>query len=117
RTIGGPKLAPRISPKKTWAGFIGGVLAAAGASWAIASLSGSDASTGLVVYGGLLAALSQGGDLMESWVKRRFHVKDSSNIIPGHGGLLDRVDALLVVATVTAFVAFLSDGNPFAAGG
>ena len=91
----GPKLWPRFSPNKTWAGFIGGLLAAVAASVAVAalfmrlSLSGA----GLIGLAGGLATMA--GDLWESMLKRRFGVKDSGDLIPGHGGLLDRVDGLM----------------------
>lgn len=99
RAIGGPRLAPRISPNKTWAGLIGGALAAALVGVLAAGLIGRDAML-LVVGGMVLAVVAQGGDLLESWCKRRFGVKDSSHIIPGHGGILDRVDGLLAVLPV-----------------
>ena len=99
RGIGGPRLAPRISPNKTWAGLIGGALAAGLVGVVAAGLIGRD--TLLLVAGGIvLAVIAQGGDLLESWCKRRFGVKDSSHIIPGHGGILDRVDGLLAVLPV-----------------
>lgn len=107
RAIGGPKFAPRISPKKTWSGFIGGVSAGAiaGGLFALAI----DGAEPLVLAGLALAIgiFSQIGDLAESWIKRRFDIKDASNLIPGHGGLLDRVDGLLFGAVLAAVVAFL----------
>jgi phosphatidate cytidylyltransferase len=99
RGIGGPKLAPRISPNKTWAGLIGGALSAGLVGVVAAGLIGYDALL-LAVGGMVLAVIAQGGDLLESWCKRRFGVKDSSHIIPGHGGILDRVDGLLAVLPV-----------------
>jgi len=105
RAIGGPKLAPGISPNKTWAGLIGGVF--------VASLFGAAMH---VEYGlpwrltlatPFLAVLAQGGDLFESWLKRRAGVKDSGTILPGHGGLLDRLDGLVPVAPVAAFLVVL----------
>ncbi|MGB0682811.1 MAG: phosphatidate cytidylyltransferase [Magnetovibrionaceae bacterium] len=116
RLIGGPKLAPRISPKKTWAGFIGGVLSAGLIGCWVAWMFGAGATFALFGYSALLGGISQGGDLIESWVKRRFDVKDSSNIIPGHGGLLDRVDALLVAIAAAALGALAFGLNPFVAG-
>jgi phosphatidate cytidylyltransferase len=104
RLIGGPRMAPTISPKKTWAGLLGGVACAGAASAAtIAALGRND----LVLFGALgaiMGAVAQGGDLFESWVKRRFQVKDASNIIPGHGGLLDRVDGLMAAAVAWAVI-------------
>ncbi|MGD1880133.1 MAG: phosphatidate cytidylyltransferase [Kiloniellaceae bacterium] len=104
RGIGGPKLAPRISPNKTWAGLIGGALSAGLVGVLAAGFLGRDATL-LVVGGMILAVVAQAGDLLESWCKRRFSVKDSSHLIPGHGGILDRVDGLLAVLPV-AFLYF-----------
>jgi phosphatidate cytidylyltransferase len=112
RLIGGPKLAPRLSPKKTWAGLIGGMLCAFAFGWGVAVLVGSKGgvSPWLIALGPVLAVVSQIGDLAESGIKRRFDVKDSSNIIPGHGGILDRVDGLMAIMPVVALVmAFLGD--------
>jgi phosphatidate cytidylyltransferase len=104
RSIGGPKLAPRISPNKTWAGLIGGVIGAAITGWIAADLLGLDP---LFRYlGGPMALLAQLGDLYESSVKRRRGVKDSGRILPGHGGVLDRLDGLLPAALAT-FVALI----------
>ena len=111
RAIGGPRLAPRISPNKTWAGLIGGTLAAALVGVLAAGLVGRDATL-LVVGGMLLAVVAQGGDLLESWVKRRFGVKDSGHMIPGHGGILDRVDGLLAVL-LAAFLYFWAAKDSF----
>ncbi len=110
-SIGGPKLAPRISPKKTWAGFGGGVFCAAAAGALGASLLGKDDLLPLSALSAALGAVSQLGDLLESWVKRRFGVKDTSNLIPGHGGLLDRVDGLLAVVSVAALLSWAVQGN------
>jgi phosphatidate cytidylyltransferase len=105
RKIGGSKLAPRISPNKTWAGLFGG-MAAAGAVGLVASALDSDASPVspwiAMLLSAALAVVEQAGDLFESAVKRRFGVKDSSNLIPGHGGVLDRVDGLLSVSLAVA---------------
>lgn len=111
RTIGGPKLAPAISPKKTWAGLIGGMAFAAAAGAAAMSLAGSEAVTEFALAGAAVGGLSQGGDLFESWVKRHFGVKDSSNLIPGHGGLLDRVDGLLAAALALALIEIAGKGK------
>jgi phosphatidate cytidylyltransferase len=100
RAIGGPKLAPQVSPNKTVAGLLGGMLSAAlaGYAWAdLTSLSGT-----LFWLAPLFALAAQGGDLFESWLKRRAGVKDSGTWLPGHGGALDRLDGLVVVATLTA---------------
>jgi phosphatidate cytidylyltransferase len=103
RAIGGPKLAPSISPGKTWAGFYGGVAAAAllGGAWALYS----ELNLVLLLLAPLFAAVAQGGDLFESWMKRRAGVKDSGGWLPGHGGVFDRVDGLLPVAILTAIAA------------
>lgn len=100
RSIGGPKLAPAISPGKTWAGFYGGIATAtvlAGAWVLFVPLDWI-----LLLLAPLLAAASQGGDLFESWMKRRAGIKDSGRWLPGHGGVFDRVDGLLPVAILTA---------------
>jgi phosphatidate cytidylyltransferase len=99
RGIGGPKLAPRISPNKTWAGLIGGMLGAALVAAIAAQLL--DIDPAFRWAGAPLALLAQLGDLYESAVKRRWGVKDSGSLLPGHGGVLDRVDGLLPVAVAT----------------
>ncbi|MDQ3139551.1 MAG: phosphatidate cytidylyltransferase [Pseudomonadota bacterium] len=100
RTIGGPKLAPAISPNKTWSGMIGGMAAAAlfGGLWAYLL----ELPAILFLLAAPFAFAAQIGDLFESWLKRRAGVKDSGNWLPGHGGALDRLDGLVVVATLTA---------------
>lgn len=98
RAIGGPKLAPRISPSKTWAGLGGGVAAAWGAGALVASQGQLPAA--LLYLGAPMAVLAQAGDLFESWLKRRAGVKDSGTLLPGHGGVLDRLDGLVPVAIV-----------------
>ena len=110
RLLGGPKLAPRISPNKTWAGLIGGVIAAAVTSAAFAAIVDGAPSGAAAILGGVLAVVAQSGGLAESWVKRRFGVKDTGRLIPGHGGLLDRVDALLAVILVVACIAAADGG-------
>jgi phosphatidate cytidylyltransferase len=117
RVVGGPKLAVRISPKKTWAGAIGGALGAVAAGVGFMSMAGqaglgSPASTALV-----LSIVSQGGDLLESAVKRRFGVKDASRVIPGHGGLMDRLDGFLAAAGVAALIGIVRAGPDAAAHG
>lgn len=104
RAIGGPKLAPRLSPKKTWAGLGGGVLCAGLVGWGCGASSGFDQPLALAAVSAAMAIAAQAGDIAESAVKRRFGVKDSSNIIPGHGGVLDRVDGVLPVAALVALV-------------
>ncbi len=100
RAIGGPKLAPTISPNKTWAGLIGGMVSAALAGWAWTEYV--MLPTALIWLAPAFAAAAQGGDLFESWLKRRAGAKDSGSLLPGHGGLLDRLDGLVVVAVLTA---------------
>jgi phosphatidate cytidylyltransferase len=123
RSIGGPKIAPRISPSKTWAGLAGGMLASGLfcavvvglARSLLADLEGTAAPRyGPVLFatptavafglGALLAIAAQAGDFFESWLKRRAGVKDSSNLIPGHGGLFDRVDGILPVAIIVGIL-------------
>lgn len=101
RTLGGPKLMPAVSPNKTWAGLIGGV-AGAGLFAVILTLSGLDWR--LAAATPALAVLAQMGDLYESWLKRCAGVKDSGNLLPGHGGVLDRLDGLVAVAPVAALL-------------
>jgi len=106
----GPKLWPRFSPNKTWSGFVGGLMGGALAAVGVASLSlgGGGPSLRSAPWIGLLAALAaMAGDLWESMLKRRFGVKDSGDLIPGHGGLLDRVDGLMFAALLVAFVRLL----------
>jgi phosphatidate cytidylyltransferase len=136
RTFGGPKIAPRISPSKTWAGLIGGAFGAA--LFLVALLQGLPAYncwrfrqlpqdqqfgfdgpcsfsawqfdlvtvTQVLLIGLVVAVIAQSGDFFESWLKRKAGVKDSSNLIPGHGGVFDRVDGLLAVSFMVGFVMF-----------
>lgn len=111
RLFGGPRLAPRISPGKTWSGAAGGLISAAVAGGLVALAFGHDQvgrAAALAAGFGLIAQL---GDLVESWIKRRFGVKDTGTLIPGHGGLLDRVDALLLAALVMGLLALWRDGS------
>ncbi len=103
RTIGGPKIAPAISPSKTWAGLFGGMIAAGLVSagfflFNVGEIRFTPMTFIAFAIGAVLAVVAQAGDFFESWLKRRAHVKDSSNLIPGHGGIFDRVDGLLPVA-------------------
>jgi phosphatidate cytidylyltransferase len=102
RSIGGPKLAPRISPNKTWAGLGGAVVSAAIAGAITAVLMDLPSVVTLTAISAALGIVAQAGDLAESAFKRHFGVKDASNIIPGHGGALDRVDGLIAVAAAVA---------------
>jgi len=109
--IGGPRLAPSISPNKTWAGLAGCVTSAALVGVIVAYLAKSGDYVMLAVLSALIGLVSQGGDLVESAIKRHFGVKDSSNLIPGHGGVLDRVDALLAAILVAALIKFAYGGT------
>lgn len=101
RSIGGPKLAPRISPSKTWSGLGGGVLAALLVGFALHRFAGLPIE--LAAASGLLAVAAQGGDLLESAMKRRAGVKDSGSLLPGHGGVMDRLDGVATAAPLAAF--------------
>jgi phosphatidate cytidylyltransferase len=120
RAIGGPKIAPKISPSKTWAGLAGGM--AASVAWVFLWVWAMDAPlvwprfelglnlsvrnvTGAVALGAGMAVVAQAGDFLESWLKRKAGVKDSSRLIPGHGGVFDRIDGLIPVVLVAGFIA------------
>ncbi len=107
RAVGGPKLAPRWSPNKTWAGFIGGVLGAAVVGVVMAEIFALPFVAGSAVLGAALGAVAQLGDLFESWIKRRAGAKHSGRLIPGHGGVLDRLDGLIFATPVFALFAVL----------
>lgn len=112
RSLGGPKLAPAISPNKTWSGAIGGLVCAVVAGYAVAR--GMDLSYDdiiVVLMGALISAVSQVGDLIESWWKRHFGVKDSGSIIPGHGGILDRIDGVLLASPVAVASHWMAQGG------
>jgi phosphatidate cytidylyltransferase len=102
RLADGPKLWPRISPNKTWAGAVGGAASAVIVSWAVGRSISPDAALHLAALGLVLSVAAQAGDLFESWVKRRFGAKDTSHLIPGHGGLMDRLDGFIVAAAIAA---------------
>lgn len=107
RQFGGPKLAPKISPAKTWSGLIGGVAAAT--LLAVVMRWAHGLPLHLVIATPMLAVLAQGGDLFESALKRRAGVKDSGNVLPGHGGVMDRLDGIVPVAPIAALLIFLPD--------
>jgi phosphatidate cytidylyltransferase len=109
RLIGGPKLWPRVSPKKTWSGALGGLAAAMLAAILLAKLAGL-APMALAGIAAILSCLAQAGDLFESLLKRKFGAKDSSHLIPGHGGLMDRLDGFVFAAAVAAMVGILRGG-------
>ena len=107
RLIGGPKLLPSISPKKTWAGLIGGMVCAAGAGVALAHWHGGFQPPRIAALSALVALIAQSGDLTESALKRNFGVKDSGRILPGHGGVMDRLDGLAFAAPIVALLWWL----------
>ncbi len=108
RRFGGPKLMPKVSPKKTWSGALGGLAGAILIAFAFSGILKGIALSYLVVVAGLVSVISQAGDLFESWIKRRYSVKDSSNLIPGHGGFLDRLDGLIPASVPVAVYALLT---------
>jgi phosphatidate cytidylyltransferase len=105
RSIGGPKLAPRVSPSKTWSGLAGGVLAALITGFLLHRFAGLPMP--LAAASGLLAVAAQLGDLLESWMKRRAGVKDSGNLLPGHGGVMDRLDGVATAAPLATLLFLL----------
>lgn len=110
RAVGGPKLAPRVSPGKTWSGAFGGLLAASIAAGAFVKAASLPAPSSVIMIALLLSLCAQGGDLFESWLKRRFGRKNSGSLIPGHGGVMDRLDAFVMAALVAAFIGVLRGG-------
>ena len=109
RSIGGPKLWPRVSPKKTWAGALGGFVASLAVAAGFAAC-GIGKTVPLLLVSAVLSVVSQAGDLFESAVKRRFGVKDSSHLIPGHGGLMDRLDGFVAAVLAAWIIGFLRHG-------
>lgn len=109
RLIGGPKIWPQISPKKTWAGLIGGMASAAVIGYLVADVMEQD-DFFLASGSAVLAVIAQAGDFFESHVKRRAGAKDSGHLIPGHGGVLDRVDGLLFAAVALALALWIGEG-------
>jgi phosphatidate cytidylyltransferase len=112
RSLGGPKLAARISPKKTWSGFIVGSLTPALVGYAVALLLGGTSPWQLALVSIALALACQMGDLLESAVKRHFGAKDMSQLIPGHGGLFDRIDSLLLASVIAGIIAMRNPAAP-----
>ena len=104
RAVGGPKLFPRISPQKTWSGALGGAAAAMLAGLAVAKAAVLSAPVPLVALSAILSICAQGGDLFESQMKRKFGAKDSGQLIPGHGGAMDRLDGFVAAACVAALI-------------
>jgi phosphatidate cytidylyltransferase len=111
RAIGGPLLWPRVSPKKTWAGATAGLAGGVAAGVAVAYASGIGKLGMAGVMALLLSVLAQAGDLFESAVKRRFGAKDTSRLIPGHGGLMDRLDGFLVAAFAALIIGIIRQGT------
>ena len=110
RAIGGPKLWRAVSPKKTWSGAIGGTLGGIAAGILVVKLMGLAVAPMLVLVALLLSVVAQVGDLLESAIKRHFGAKDASQLIPGHGGLMDRLDGFLTAAAAAVMVGLLRGG-------
>jgi phosphatidate cytidylyltransferase len=111
RMFGGPLLWPRVSPKKTWSGAVGGLIGGVAAGVGVAYASGIGKLGIIGVMGLLLSVLAQAGDLFESAIKRRFGAKNTSGLIPGHGGLMDRLDGFLVAAAAALIIGVIRQGT------
>jgi phosphatidate cytidylyltransferase len=110
RAIGGPKLMAQVSPKKTWSGAIGGTLAAVVVAFVLAKMMAVSGLFAIAMLAVVLSICAQGGDLFESFLKRRFGAKDSGHLIPGHGGLMDRLDGFITASVVAALIGLLRGG-------
>jgi phosphatidate cytidylyltransferase len=110
RALGGPKLMPSVSPNKTWSGAIGGAIGGVIGGVALASYIGIGNLVAIGILAFVLSIAAQGGDLLESAIKRRFNVKDAGRLIPGHGGVMDRVDGFLIAAIVAAAIGVVRGG-------
>lgn len=110
RQVGGPRLWPAVSPKKTWAGALGGTVAAVAAGVLVAKIAGLGNLAAIALLSSGLSVVGQVGDLLESAVKRRFGTKDASRLIPGHGGLMDRLDGFVAAAVVGTVIGLLRGG-------
>lgn len=117
RMIGGPKLAPRISPNKTWAGLGGAVAGATATGLAVAWAAGAAVGLPLLLAGALIGLVEQAGDLFKSALKRHYGVKDSGRLIPGHGGVIDRLDGLAAAAIAVLILGCLREGPAMAGKG
>jgi phosphatidate cytidylyltransferase len=111
RTLGGPLLWPKVSPKKTWSGALGGLAGGVAGGTAVAYASASGRLAPVAITALVLSALAQAGDLFESAVKRRFGAKDASQLIPGHGGLMDRLDGFLIAALAALVIGIIRQGT------
>jgi phosphatidate cytidylyltransferase len=111
RAIGGAKLAPKISPGKTWSGAVFGMFAGMAAGTGVALVVMAGGGLWITVLAAILSICSQAGDLFESWIKRKFGVKDSGRLIPGHGGVMDRVDGLVFAAFAAFLIAVIRAGG------
>jgi phosphatidate cytidylyltransferase len=110
RALGGPKLMPQVSPNKTWAGAVGGLIASVVVTLALAKMAGLTALFALAMLAVVLSVFAQGGDLFESFLKRRFHAKDTGHLIPGHGGLMDRLDGFVSASVAAALIGLARGG-------
>jgi len=110
RAVGGPKLMPQVSPKKTWSGALGGTAAAVVAALAVAKAAALPGLFAIAMLAIILSILAQGGDLFESFLKRKFGAKDSSGLIPGHGGLMDRLDGFVAAGVAAALIGLARGG-------
>ena len=110
RAFGGPKLLPAVSPKKTWSGAIAGTLGATIVAVVVARLFGAFNGGAIAAVALVLSVVAQLGDLLESWVKRQFGAKDASHLIPGHGGVMDRLDGFWAAALVGCVIGLLRGG-------
>lgn len=110
RALGGPKLCPPVSPNKTWSGAASGAICATGVAFALSRAARVGDPATIAIIGLMLSVLAQLGDLLESWVKRRFGAKDASHLIPGHGGVMDRLDGFWAAATAACLVGLIHGG-------
>lgn len=110
RALGGPKLMPAVSPKKTWSGALGGTLGAVAAGLIVLKVAGVQITLAVAAVALVLSVVSQLGDLLESAVKRHFNAKDASQILPGHGGVMDRLDGFLTAVLAAALLGLLRGG-------
>jgi phosphatidate cytidylyltransferase len=110
RIFGGPKLMPAVSPKKTWSGAIAGAFGAIVAALLVVSLFGSFNKFAVAIVALVLSVVSQFGDLVESWIKRKFGAKDSGRLIPGHGGVMDRLDGFWAAAVIGCMIGIIRGG-------